>query len=501
MKKVLTFIMLTGLVLTIQAKVIYVATDGNDMATGKINTPLATMGAAWSKAISGDTIYFRGGTYRITDADIMRQEKTYAWVFYLNKAGTARRRTCIMGYPGERPVFDFSALQLDGKHRFGAFYLGADYLHLRNFDIVGVPVRITGHTQSECISARKGSHCIIENLAMHDGMAIGYYQTAGADNLVLNCDAYNNYDDYSEGVYGGNVDGFGCHVTHTTDTGNVFRNCRAWRNSDDGFDLINCAAPCEIDHCWAFYNGFRSTDDAYNTTTFQSAGDGNGFKAGGWGMSASETKCPNVCPQHYVHHCTAYKNKSQGFYSNHHLGGNRWEYNTASDNRANYNMVNRRSTESTDNVDVPGYGHNLRNNVSWNYTDKSKGGHLTNCDTQSCILKNNSFYPPASTITVTASMFVSTNPKDLFLNREADGTLPQMIFMRAKGDSKLAELNMGWSWEDNEDTDAVNELLAHKSSSKVNNYKNTIYDLQGRRVSNIRRGHIYIKNGKRFLAE
>jgi len=39
------------------------------------------------------------------------------------------------------------------------------------------------------------------------------------------------------------VDGFGCHVGKTTETGNVFRNCRAWRNSDDGFDLINCATP------------------------------------------------------------------------------------------------------------------------------------------------------------------------------------------------------------------------------------------------------------------
>ena len=31
--------------------------------------------------------------------------------------------------------------QKNGEHRFAALYLGADYLHLRNFDIVGVPVR------------------------------------------------------------------------------------------------------------------------------------------------------------------------------------------------------------------------------------------------------------------------------------------------------------------------------------------------------------------------
>ena len=188
------------------ARVIFVAPHGNDAAKGSIDAPLATLPAAYRMSEGGDTVYFRGGTYRITDEQVMKYEGRYAYVFALEKAGTASRRTCYMGYPGERPVFDFSALMLDGKYRFGAFYLGADYLHLRNFDIVGVPVRIKGHTQSECVSARKGSYCIIEDIAMHDGMAIGYYQKRGSHNLVVDCDAYNNYDDYSEGPYGGNVD-------------------------------------------------------------------------------------------------------------------------------------------------------------------------------------------------------------------------------------------------------------------------------------------------------
>ena len=209
-------ILILGLALLLpqlsQAKTIFVSPNGNDSAKGTIEAPLASLPAAYRKVESGDTVYFRGGIYHITDDQVMKFHKNYAFVFALEKAGTASKRTCFMGYPGERPVFDFSALQLGGKYRIGAFYLGADYLHLRNFDIVGVPVRIKGHTQSECISARLGSYCIVENIAMHDNMAIGYYQTAGSYNLVQNCDAYNNYDDFSEGAYGGNVDGFGCHV-------------------------------------------------------------------------------------------------------------------------------------------------------------------------------------------------------------------------------------------------------------------------------------------------
>ena len=41
--------------------------------------------------------------------------------------------------------------------------------------------------------------------------AIGFYLVRGSNNLVLNCDAYNNYDPVSENGTGGNVDGFGGH--------------------------------------------------------------------------------------------------------------------------------------------------------------------------------------------------------------------------------------------------------------------------------------------------
>ena len=74
---------------------------------------------------SGDTICFRGGTYRVTDSQVMKTERNYAFVFALEKGGSASHLTCLMGYPGERPVFDCSALQLDGQHRFAVFYLGA----------------------------------------------------------------------------------------------------------------------------------------------------------------------------------------------------------------------------------------------------------------------------------------------------------------------------------------------------------------------------------------
>ena len=434
--------LLTAIVTATDAKVIYVAPQGDDAAAGTIDAPLATLPAAYRLTEGGDTVCFRGGTYNVTDSQVMKIKGVYAFVFALEKAGTAEHRTCYMGYPGERPVFDFSALMLDGKHRFAAFYLGADYVHLRNFDIVGVPVRIKGHTQSECVSARRGSHCIVEDIAMHDGMAIGYYQKRGSHNLVVDCDAYNNYDDYSEGPYGGNVDGFGCHVFDTFEVGNVFRRCRAWRNSDDGFDLISCAAPVEIDHCMAFYNGYCPSSSPADTVNFVSAGDGNGFKAGGWGMNKRKTKCPDVCPSHYIHHSLAYRNKAHGFYANHHLAGNTWENNTSCGNRSNYNMLNRKNTFEA--IDVPGYDHSLANNVSWTFTDASLGGHLINIDPDRITLTNNSFAPSVSSVEVTAEMFVSTSVSLLFTRRLPDGRLPSIDFLRGKAGTILEERQMGW---------------------------------------------------------
>lgn len=434
--------LLTAIVTATDAKVIYVAPQGDDAAAGTIDAPLATLPAAYRLTEGGDTVCFRGGTYNVTDSQVMKIKGVYAFVFALEKAGTAEHRTCYMGYPGERPVFDFSALMLDGKHRFAAFYLGADYVHLRNFDIVGVPVRIKGHTQSECVSARRGSHCIVEDIAMHDGMAIGYYQKRGSHNLVVDCDAYNNYDDYSEGPYGGNVDGFGCHVFDTFEVGNVFRRCRAWRNSDDGFDLISCSAPVEIDHCMAFYNGYCPSSNPADTVNFVSAGDGNGFKAGGWGMNKRKTKCPDVCPSHYIHHSLAYRNKAHGFYANHHLAGNTWENNTSCGNRSNYNMLNRKNTFEA--IDVPGYDHSLANNVSWTFTDASLGGHLINIDPDRVTLTNNSFAPSVSSVEVTAEMFVSTSVSLLFTRRLPDGRLPSIDFLRGKAGTILEERQMGW---------------------------------------------------------
>ena len=63
-------------------------------------------------------------------------------------------------------------------------------------------VKILGHTQSICVD-NQGSDNVYEQLSLHDGMAIGLWIGNGANNLVLNCDAYRNHDNVSENKRGG----------------------------------------------------------------------------------------------------------------------------------------------------------------------------------------------------------------------------------------------------------------------------------------------------------
>ena len=349
----------------------FVAPNGDDAASGTLEKPFASISRAQREVVAGDTVYIRGGTYLLKGDQIAQQRRFYAYLMVLDKSGVAGKPISYLAYQNEKPVFDCSLVKPLGQ-RVDAFLITGSWLHLRGLAVTGVQVTIMGHTQSICFESN-GSHNIFEQLEMHDGQAIGIYHVRGSDNLFLNCDAWNNWDYTSENGKGGNVDGFGCHPTAGS-TGNVFRGCRAWFNSDDGYDCIGAQESVIFENCWAFYNGYSAT--------FEKLGDGNGFKAGGYG-SMTVDRLPKVIPRHVVRFCVAVGNRANGFYSNHHPGGSDWFSNTSYRNSANYNMLGRLLDNRTD---VDGYGHQLRNNLSF----KSRVD-LTRMDGAKCDAANNSF--------------------------------------------------------------------------------------------------------------
>ena len=416
-KLVLSTLVLASFFPHVFAAVYFVAVDGNDHNPGSQLQPFATVQRAQSAARPGDTVYLRGGLYHLTETQISERVRGYACVSYLDKSGREGRYICYFGYPGERAVFDYSAVR-PADYRVAAFYVTGSWLHLRGFEVTGVQVTIRTHTQSECFE-NHGSHNIYEQLSMHDGMAIGFYLLDGSNNLILNCDAYRNFDSVSENGRGGNVDGFGCHPSAGS-KGNVFRGDRAWLNSDDGYDVINSHEATVFDHCWAFYNGYNNE--------FKSEGDGNGFKGGGYARRPA-SEIPDPVPQTVVEFCLAVGNKVSGFYANHHVTGCYWYNNTAYRNHINYNMLNRLLDNPA--VDVPGYKHVMRNNLGY------KGGReVANLDSAQCDLAGNYF---DLGLVASDADFESLDERQLVAPRQADGSLPVMTFMHLRAGSQFID--------------------------------------------------------------
>jgi hypothetical protein len=184
--------------------------------------------------------------------------------------GTASGMLKVYAEAGAKPVFDFTGMAVASSSR--GIQLGGYYWHIR-----GITVTKAGDTGIFVM----GSNNTIEQCVAHHnqdtGFQIGTNTSVGAtasgmNNLILNCDSYQNRDDATNGE---NADGFG--LKESTGTGNVFRGCRAWDNADDGWDFYGWGSPVTVDNCWSVSAG---------KTTSAGDSDGNGFKLGGASVGA-----------------------------------------------------------------------------------------------------------------------------------------------------------------------------------------------------------------------
>jgi len=402
---------------------IYVAPNGDDSNSGTIDQPLESIQKAQDLVNPGDTVYIRGGIYQVREDQISEVvQGLFSCITYLDKSGTEDKTIKYWAYPGETPIFDFTNVKPADRRVVGIYVIGS-YIHIKGLEMTGIQTTITAHTESYCIYSR-GNNNIYEEIVMHDNVGTGLRHYNGGGNLFLNCDSYRNWDNVSEDGKGGNNDGFGCHPSSGS-TGNVFRGCRAWFNSDDGFDIIRSDEAVVFDSCWAFYNGF--------STNFESLGDGNGFKAGGYAHDTAD-KLPNSIPRNTIKFCIAARNKANGFYSNHHLGGNDWYNNSAYQNLTNFNMLNRPSRDDADNIDGDGYDHVLKNNLSY---EKGIGFKNTaNIDTSKNTLETNSWQLNTS---LSDADFKSIDINLLKSPRKEDGSLPDVDFMRPVQGSNIVD--------------------------------------------------------------
>lgn len=424
---------------TANAKTYYVSPTGKASNAGDSpKHPFATLAQAQALVAPGDSVVILPGTYRVKQSEMMAPsyQKIYAVAFLLDKSGTPEKPISYIGQAdekGKRPVFDFSDVKPDA--RITGFLVRGSHLRIKNIETVGLQVTQAAHTQSENFRIINASHNKLENIAAHDGMGIGFYLIKKcAHNYFINCDAYNNYDTFSENGSGGNSDGFGCHPGTTDSEDNVFIGCRAWYNSDDGFDLINAQAPVKFLYCFAYKNGLTVVDGKDKKIA-----DGNGFKCGGYGMGKRDTRNKfETAPMHLAQHCISAHNRASGFYANHHLGGLHFDHCSAYRNGAgSFVMTNRKDGTAEGAVNVDGYGHIIEHCLSFGSDPIKSPKHLAwvDGDRLDCTVSDCSFTWNADThkwdndTSLSRKSFKSLDATELLAPRQAEGMLPNFQFL------------------------------------------------------------------------
>jgi uncharacterized protein YjdB len=235
----------------VSARTYYVApngTNGTYPTRGTITNPWGTFQYAFDNAVAGDTVYFRGGVWYPTTYALHDPTQAHG------HNGTYSQPICFFNYPGEEPVFDAS--KFSGVTDYTILVDHSTYIKFRGITIRNHKQVSAGQTIVGMTLANGGTY-YMDRMVSHNNGGHGF-QALGYDTLYyINCDSHNN----SDTLTGGNTaDGFaggsGGTVNDTLKM-TYFIGCRAWQNSDDGFDL-GITKQFFLSNCWAFLNGDRS---------------------------------------------------------------------------------------------------------------------------------------------------------------------------------------------------------------------------------------------------
>ncbi len=460
------FVVAFGAPLSASAATYYVAPNGSDTAAGSEAAPFASWARAQTAAAPGDTVYFRKGIYKYTDATSTCSSGTATVnAVVLSKSGTSGNPIRYWAYPGETPVFNFSGISDSSKYscRQVGVRVDASWLYLKGLELTGTLQLNNMNHESWCVYVTGGSNNTFELLNAHHNMGPGFFIQAGGNNTFLNCDSHENEDTMTSNGDGQSADGFGCHPNRAGDTGNVFRGCRAWWNSDDGWDFINSEEACTVEYSWSWYNGYKPDAVSGGQPVSLAAGNGNGFKGGGYGDPQTGVPMPTA-PVHVIRFDCAFYNKANGLYANHEIVSPQFYDNTSFNNGTDVDMLGLNGTTVTsvgtlrNNLAYSNNGHGLLADMTnggpisdeYNSWDANLNLKVTDADFQSV-----AFAPPASCpATYAAGGTTCCAPADTTCfagmagTRNADGSLPSVPFLRLASTSHLIDkgTNLGFAF-------------------------------------------------------
>ena len=200
---------------------IYVAPNGSSNGDGSLSKPLVSIQAAVDKAVPGDTIYLRGGTYSPSKN------------IQIIKSGTAQAPYTLTGYKDETVIIDGEALP-GTPAEVGGSLANADrgILHVEKANYWKF-YRLTLINGPYGVYQRDASNNYYERIITHDNYESGFQiQGSSSNNQVLYLDSYRNRDPRKNGE---SADGFA--LKEGQGEGNVLIGARLWENVDDGLDL------------------------------------------------------------------------------------------------------------------------------------------------------------------------------------------------------------------------------------------------------------------------
>ncbi len=187
----------------------FVAPDGDDGAPGTLDAPWATLHKAAETIRAGDTVYVRGGEYRLTKRILFE------------RIGEADRWTRLIGYPGETATLNC-----------------IDALWDRSPDRVQKGWEVYPHDVGMLL-VHACSHFIVKNLHIEMSRSRGLMAEYGDHVELLHNTVYKTY---APGIRVGRADGPGYRVVGNT----VIRACcRAMKSGPDDRLVSERKPPCE----------------------------------------------------------------------------------------------------------------------------------------------------------------------------------------------------------------------------------------------------------------
>jgi hypothetical protein len=211
----------------------YVAPNGT--GSGTFTSPMAFSTAIAKALTAGDSVILRGGLYSLSSKQT------------ISKSGSATNFLHIVSYSDEIPVLDFRTQAYNSSNP--GISLSGNYVHIKGLIIQGA---------GDNGMIITGNYNFIENCTFRWNCDSGLQLKTGSNNLIKNCDSYENFDYMTGGTsspdYGGNADGFADKQYSNTGT-NKYLGCRSWLNSDDGWDMYEKIGNAEIDSSWCYLNG------------------------------------------------------------------------------------------------------------------------------------------------------------------------------------------------------------------------------------------------------